>query len=692
DLSGGAVAEEIDHVSLAEERGSTGTLLLKDTTTEFTAQSIIVGNDGTGRFELQQEALGTLEEMLIGNRSNGTGVVLVDQGAGLSVQDLTLGVDGMGTLTVTGMTQQIPSEVGVGNYGFVGVKGEGAMTVEGGARFTGSSSVPLVLGLQTSGKGTLEVTGSGSTLDTFSTLTVGAQGEGTFTVGSGGVAQNIQTLRIAEKGEGAVDVTGSGSKLEAGVIEMGVDAQSGSATLTVQQQGWVEADALNMGVAPTLALADETSISDGTVKIKVGFIGREGRARVRVENGGLLEMVPGNGILALGFDSQGSGTLEVDGLTSKVSANDIYVGVDGDGTVRITGGADLVARDLGIPLLGGAGEIFIDGAASLLLANHVYLGSLSTNSLGLLKLTNGGHASMQLLRVGALGTVDATGGTLQVGQQTGPVASGKTDQQDAVITTDTLFVAAGATLRADTLLFHPGGVLGGTYAWSFDITNYGTISPGDSTAGIGTFSVEANYTQTDTGILEIDLSGPAPGTEHDQLAVSSTATLAGTLRLHVAAGSSLEPGDRFEVVTAGALTGQFDEVESERAEVIVHYSETSAMVEVLTVVSVEHAPSADPEIEKEQGDAVPEAFVLEQNYPNPFNPQTTIAYQLPASQLVRLVVYDGLGREVERLVNQQQAAGRHEVVFEAAALPSGVYFYRLEAGTFRQTRRLILNK
>jgi hypothetical protein len=80
------------------------------------------------------------------------------------------------------------------------------------------------------------------------------------------------------------------------------------------------------------------------------------------------------------------------------------------------------------------------------------------------------------------------------------------------------------------------------------------------------------------------------------------------------------------------------------------------------------------------------------NYPNPFNPSTTIKYQLAKPSIVRLSVYDMLGREMTVLVNERKDAGVHEVKFEAVGLSSGVYFYRLQAGSFVQTRQLLLLK
>lgn len=93
---------------------------------------------------------------------------------------------------------------------------------------------------------------------------------------------------------------------------------------------------------------------------------------------------------------------------------------------------------------------------------------------------------------------------------------------------------------------------------------------------------------------------------------------------------------------------------------------------------------------------IPEGFALLQNYPNPFNPSTTIEYTLDKSVEVSLKVYNLLGREVVTLVNGRQEAGRHTVAFHSTTgainLSSGVYFYRLEAGSFVSTRKLILMK
>jgi hypothetical protein len=89
---------------------------------------------------------------------------------------------------------------------------------------------------------------------------------------------------------------------------------------------------------------------------------------------------------------------------------------------------------------------------------------------------------------------------------------------------------------------------------------------------------------------------------------------------------------------------------------------------------------------------LPENFVLAQNYPNPFNPTTQINYSIPSAQKVVLKVYDALGRDVATLVNDQQAAGNYTVDFNASNLASGIYFYRLQAGSFVQMKKMILMK
>ncbi|MFZ0455920.1 MAG: T9SS type A sorting domain-containing protein [Ignavibacteriaceae bacterium] len=93
-----------------------------------------------------------------------------------------------------------------------------------------------------------------------------------------------------------------------------------------------------------------------------------------------------------------------------------------------------------------------------------------------------------------------------------------------------------------------------------------------------------------------------------------------------------------------------------------------------------------------QTDEHPKTYMLSQNFPNPFNPSTTIKYALPENEKVTIEIYDLLGRKVAELVNGEVEAGYHEVKFNAGNLASGIYFYRLSAGSFNQVNKMLLMK
>lgn len=90
--------------------------------------------------------------------------------------------------------------------------------------------------------------------------------------------------------------------------------------------------------------------------------------------------------------------------------------------------------------------------------------------------------------------------------------------------------------------------------------------------------------------------------------------------------------------------------------------------------------------------SLPQTFSMEQNFPNPFNPSTTIKYSIPSSEFVSIKIYDVIGNEIAKLVDIKQDAGKYEVSFNALSLSSGVYLYKIQAGTFVQTKKMILMK
>lgn len=89
---------------------------------------------------------------------------------------------------------------------------------------------------------------------------------------------------------------------------------------------------------------------------------------------------------------------------------------------------------------------------------------------------------------------------------------------------------------------------------------------------------------------------------------------------------------------------------------------------------------------------IPTTFALSQNYPNPFNPTTTVSFDLPSRLLVSLKVFDLLGKEVSSIVSEELEAGSYTREWNAADIPCGVYFYRLQAGNFNETKKLLVLK
>ena len=93
-----------------------------------------------------------------------------------------------------------------------------------------------------------------------------------------------------------------------------------------------------------------------------------------------------------------------------------------------------------------------------------------------------------------------------------------------------------------------------------------------------------------------------------------------------------------------------------------------------------------------ENSTVPDKYSLSQNYPNPFNPTTTIEFTLPQKEFVTITIFDVLGNEVTTLIKEELSAGLHKIEFNASELTSGVYIYKLIAGSFTQTKKMTLMK
>ncbi len=189
--------------------------------------------------------------------------------------------------------------------------------------------------------------------------------------------------------------------------------------------------------------------------------------------------------------------------------------------------------------------------------------------------------------------------------------------------------------------------------------------------GVTTLADDAAYTDM-TGYLSVPAASYTiditPGSENETIIVSYAADLSG-----------LEGGSAV-VFASGFLAPE----SNQNGEAFGIYAALAngTVVAFSTVTSIEGLSN----------ETAPSTYALSQNYPNPFNPSTKIRFNLPIAETVRLKIFDIAGREVATLVDGRQDAGVFEVTFDAADFASGVYFYRLEAGSFTAIKRMMLIK
>jgi hypothetical protein len=231
----------------------------------------------------------------------------------------------------------------------------------------------------------------------------------------------------------------------------------------------------------------------------------------------------------------------------------------------------------------------------------------------------------------------------------------------------------------------PGAIIKGTD--SIDVPNSfinnGITAPG---SGIGKLSYIGNYASSTTGVLDIELGGLTAGTEYDQLNVTGNATLNGSLKVRVANGFVPNNGDSFVILnTSGTVSSDFSSLDIQDGlyfTVVVNSNNVTLVIDSVGVLSVEEIH--DSEIVND--------FNLYQNYPNPFNPSTNIKFALPQSGYVTLEVFGVTGERVDVLISEELNAGKYNYEWNGSNLTSGIYFYRLNAGSFVETRKMILLK
>ncbi|MEM9998596.1 MAG: T9SS type A sorting domain-containing protein [Bacteroidota bacterium] len=452
------------------------------------------------------------------------------------------------------------------------------------------------------------------------------------------------------------------------------------------------------GAAGTNETASTLGIIDGTTTAALGFdVGLQAGTNgfIAVESGATLQ-VPADAPSTIGFAGTGQ-VIVTEGFLSHTGPLTLGRLATGKGTLNLRSGATALTTDSLVVGLAGIGELEIVGGSGLS-TGPVVLGSQASSVASVRlagpgsewdiagDLLNGldGTAVLEVVEgaslcVSGLGLTGEQGrfvsdDTIVLGfaDCAGNVQDGGSERRvrNTGIALGGLTVAAGGEIVAPAIEVGPNGVLDGAGALAVPVTNGGTLAPGGPDA-LGTLALAAPLTQTADGVLAVEV-----GTDGaDAITVDGAISLGGTLRVTALSGEAPTVGASYNVLTAASLTGAFDRIEAPEG-LAVTVEATRVTVTVTSVVAAED-------------EATPKVLAL-RAYPNPIATQATLAYDVPEAGPVHLALYDVLGRAVTVLAAGRQAAGTHEVPFDAAGLPSGVYVARLETESGALTRRLTL--
>jgi len=144
--------------------------------------------------------------------------------------------------------------------------------------------------------------------------------------------------------------------------------------------------------------------------------------------------------------------------------------------------------------------------------------------------------------------------------------------------------------------------------------------------------------------------------------------------------------DGVDISEQGELLWQIPEQPAAEYEIVVYVTDNIDTVETSALITVNNVTALSA------GNMIPDKYTLSQSYPNPFNPTTTIKYGLPEESDVRISVYDISGNLIETLISEHQSAGYHTTTWNASNMPTGVYFYKIRAGSFSAVKKCILLK
>jgi T5SS/PEP-CTERM-associated repeat protein len=497
-------------------------------------------------------------DLAIGTVGGSSGILTVSTGAQVSGSPfLLVGGFGSGTLAVSGGGFMQAGDIQIGNSSTsptstatvsgpgsvlfsgqlnVGNQGPGALNITAEGQVGSNEGV---VGSLVGSTGTVNVDGANSLWNNMGELRIGERGRGTLNITAGGRVESTRAIIGDENNSiGEVSVSGAGSEwINSGNLFVG---NSGPGTLDVTAGGRVQnnvgivsaGDAIFGAASGTVNVDGANSQWINSGELTVGLFGE---GTLNITGGGLVQNT--DGVVGSGegfFGASGRGTVNVEGANSMwLNSGELTVGDIGQGILHITNGGRVqnmnIQSNIGVD--GGSGTVTVDGANSQFNSTILNVGvALGT---GTLNINQGSAVNVNLLQIGNSGTVRLNGGTL-----------------DAVRIVFEFGVGGQFQWTSGTL--HVGEFCGNLVTPSG-----GTLAPGHSA---GETFINGNYTQLSDGVMEIELGGAAPGTQHDFINVDFVALVGGELHLKLIDGFVPGPDETFLIVDAGSISGAFDNV------------------------------------------------------------------------------------------------------------------------------------
>jgi hypothetical protein len=433
-----------------------------------------------------------------------------------------------------------------------------------------------------------------------------------------------------------------------------IDVQTG--TLEFGGSGSFENGTYNIAENAVLNLKSGTQIFKGTLNVSSAGIFSLNGADISTDSTVITLNIQGNAFNWVRGELTGGGTLIIpDGVQVNLTGTD-YAGIDRGttllnmGTIKLGGTIRFTAQYSSIIDNRSLFEITSDNDLYAVNGGGTFLNTGTLIKSGGSDVS--GFSSQWKVRNKSGGIIDAASGELEFSDFENP--------QDAVI-------KGGGSIDV------PGA-----------FTNDGITAPGNS-AGI--LSYIGNFLPSATAVLDVQLGGSIPADEYDQLNITGSAKLNGTLKVSLIDGFMPSAGDSLVVLTAtSAITDSFLTINAQSGLYLTAKKNTNNVTIVVDSVGVITSIVNDKEA------ALATSFSLSQNYPNPFNPNTNIRFALPQTAFVTLEVFNVVGERVDILVSGELNAGEYNFEWNGLKLTSGVYFYRLQAGNFVGTKKMILLK